>query len=137
MIFVIKNYSTALHCLLWAAGLNLLYIKITVQLNLALNWQHDFTQSDDQEAKYLNVTYTTEHTATAIKVLFSLDFQTFASSSRFTFFFIFSTRPVIFCFLSSLFRLRSSVALLRRQDKDSCLYLSKGKESLFYAGTLK
>ena len=44
VIFVIKNYSTALHCLLWAAGLNLLYIKITVQLNLALNWQHDFTQ---------------------------------------------------------------------------------------------
>ena len=33
-----------MHCLLWAAGLNLLYIKITVQLNLALNWQHDFTQ---------------------------------------------------------------------------------------------
>lgn len=99
-------------------------------------WLHS-RYSDDQEAKYLNVTYTTEHTATAIKVLFSLDFQTFASSSRFTFFFIFSTRPVIFCFLSSLFRLRSSVALLRGQDKDSCLYLSKGKESLFYAGTLK
>lgn len=139
VIFVIKN-STALHALSivgnWAQLIvykNYCSVEFGSQL---ATWLHS-RYSDDQEVKYLNVTYTTEHTATAIKVLFSLDFQTFASSSRFTFFFIFSTRPVIFCFLSSLFRLRSSVALLRGQDKDSCLYLSKGKESLFYAGTSK
>ena len=66
--------------------------------------------------KYLNVMYATEQTATAIKVFFSLDFHTFASSSCLTFLFIFSTRFVSFSFLSSLLRLRTSVELSERKQ---------------------
>lgn len=60
--------------------------------------------------------YATEQTATVIKVFFSLDFHTFASSSCLTFLFIFSTRFVSFSFLSSLFRLRISVKLSERNQ---------------------
>lgn len=67
--------------------------------------------------KYLKVMYATEHTATTVKVFFSLDFHTFDSSSRLTFFFMFSTRFDIFCFRSSLRRLRISVVLLKRKQR--------------------